>query len=233
MSYIASHHHTSSIGIMKMSLSVMHEKTAIGYNAIAQEYAARLSRELDGKPFDREFLITFEHNTRPGTILDLGCGPGHIARYISELGRSTMGIDLSPGMVAVAKELNPGLDFMAGDMCAIPSPDSHFSGIVAFYSIIHLEPNELLLAAQEMYRVLVKNGTVALAFHGGDEVRHVESLWGISASLDFRFLQPQFVADIFREAGFTILETLTRPPYAPEVESQTTRHYIVAMRNDT
>jgi SAM-dependent methyltransferase len=208
----------------------MHEKTSVGYDAIAHEYAVRLFHELDGKPFDREFLRGFEQGTPPGSILDLGCGPGHVAKFIANLGRSVLGLDLSPEMVAVARNLSPEVSFRVGDMCALDLPSASFAGVVAFYSIIHLAPTELGAATREIHRVLAPGGRVALAFHVGDEVRHVESLWGVKTDLDFHFLQPAIVEESLKVAGLEILHRVTRSPYAPEVESQTTRHYVVAAR---
>lgn len=210
----------------------MHETIAAGYNAVANEYAARLFRELDGKPFDREFLTTFEQSAPRGAILDLGCGPGHVAKFIANLGRKVVGIDLSPSMVAVARELIAGMDVRHGDMCALDFPASSFAGVVAFYSIIHLAPTELSVAAREIYRVLAPGGQAALAFHVGDEVRHIDSLWDITTDLDFHFLQPAIVEEALQTAGLKVLRSSTRQPYAPEVESQTTRCYVVAVRSD-
>jgi hypothetical protein len=101
---------------------------------------------------------------------------------------------------------------------------------VAFYSLIHLQPDGLLLAAGEISRVLVPGGRVAVAFHVGDEVRHVDRLWGVETSLDFRFMQPETVAAALACAGLELLQCQTRAPYAPDVEAQTTRCYMVARR---
>ena len=208
----------------------MHEDTASGYDAVAREYARRLFDELNSKPFDRAFLASFERSAPPGPILDLGCGPGHIAKHIAEAGRRVTGIDLSEAMVAEARNLVPGATFRQGDLCALDVPSGSQAGVVAFYAIIHLDPAEIGQALREMHRVLVPDGTVALAFHVGDEVRHVDALWGVKTSLHFRFLSPDFVEGELRAAGLHVVHCKTRPPYAPEVEAQTTRCYILAAR---
>lgn len=208
----------------------MHENTAAGYDAIAKEYATRLFHELDGKPFDREFLATFERSAPPGTILDLGCGPGHVAKFLSKAGRQVTGIDISRAMVAEAQKLAGGLDFRQGDMCALDIPSACCAGVVAFYSIIHLEPDEIAQALREIHRVLIPGGIAALAFHVGDEVRHVDELWGAKTSLDFHFLSPAVVEEELRAAGLQVTVCKTRQPYATQVEAQTKRCYVLAMR---
>ena len=44
---------------------------------------------------------------RPGTVLDLGCGPGHITGYLRSLGVDAMGIDMVPEFIAHAKAAHP------------------------------------------------------------------------------------------------------------------------------
>jgi trans-aconitate methyltransferase len=53
------------------------------YDRVADEYVARIYGELQHKPFDREMLDRFAARVKPhGLICDLGCGPGHVARYL-------------------------------------------------------------------------------------------------------------------------------------------------------
>jgi SAM-dependent methyltransferase len=115
-------------------------------------------------------------------------------------------------------------------MCALALAASSLAGVVAFYAIIHLAPADLVQAVQEMHRVLVPGGLLAPAFHVGDELRHVDELWGVKTALDFQVIQPASVVATLQVAGFNLLENTTWPPYAPEVEAQTQRCYLVARR---
>jgi SAM-dependent methyltransferase len=204
--------------------------TAAGYDAVAARYAEHLYRELDSKPFDRDFLDRFAAAVAAGEVLDLGCGPGHVGRYLHERGLSVRGLDLSEEMVRRARELTPGVLFMHGDMRDLPFPDGSFTGVVAFYSVIHFQPEQLPAVFAEMHRVLAAGGLLAIAFHVGAEVRHVDELWGVKTSLDFVFFPPDQVADALRSAGFTEITSTERPPYDPPVEAQTHRCYILARR---
>jgi len=206
----------------------MTDETASGYDALAAEYADHLFRELEKKPFDRDFLNRFAGLLPAGPVLDAGCGPGHVGRYVRDLGRTVSGVDLSPRMIDRARELNPGMDFHVGDLRSLPFPAASFAGLIAFYSIIHLREEELPAAFAEMRRVLLPGGLLALSFHVGREVRRIEELWGVRTCLDFIFFEPDTVAAALREAGFGIEEQILREPYAPEVEAQTRRCYLLA-----
>lgn len=219
----------------------MTDRTAAGYDAVADEYAAHYASELDHKPFDRAFLDGFVARLRPGArVLDLGCGPGHVGRYVHDRGLLVEGIDVSPRMVAAARALNPGMTFAVGDMRSLDVARSSGSsradaadGALAFYSIVHFRPDELAHVFRGINRALRRDGLLALTFHLGDEVRHVDALLGVATDLDFRFFPSDVVVTALVEAGFEIVERLERGPYVPSVEAQTQRGYVMARRSSS
>src|SRR5262249_27616631 len=107
------------------------------YDRVADEYVQRIYGELEHKPVDQQLLDQFAARVSAiGPICDLGCGPGHIARYLHDRGAQVMGVDLSPAILERARRLNPGIEFRQGDMRALEIEDEAFGGIAAFYSII-------------------------------------------------------------------------------------------------
>jgi len=201
------------------------------YNRIADEYARRIYRELEGKPFDRELLSRFADEVRGGgEVSDMGCGPGHVTRYLQSLGADVFGLDLSPGMVELAQRLNPDTRFQVGDMLALDLPDGGLTGIVAFYAIVNIAKESLPIVFREMFRVLQTGGLLLLAFHIGDEIAHFDKLWERPVSLDFFYFQPAEIRRLLEAAGFIVDRVLEREPYAPEVEHQSRRAYIFARK---
>jgi ubiquinone/menaquinone biosynthesis C-methylase UbiE len=201
------------------------------YDNVADEYTRRISNELEGKPFDRELLRRFANEVRGrGAVCDLGCGPGHVARYLQSLGVNVVGLDISPGMLEQARQLSPEILFVSGDMLALDWPDCRLAGIVAFYAIVNTPTDSLPTVFREMFRVLQAGGLLLLAFHVGDEAAHHDQLWGRPISLDFFYFQPVEIRRMLEAAGFTVDEVLERGPYAPEVEHQSRRAYIFARK---
>ncbi len=206
------------------------KKIRRSYNRLADEYVSRIYNELQHKPLDRRLLDQFAVRVRgTGSVCDLGCCPGHVARYLHEHGVEICGIDLSPELVERAVQLNPGIEFRQGDMYALDSADATWAAIIAFYSIIHIPPSEHLLVLSEIGRVLRPGGLLLLAFHIGDEILHFEELWGQAVSIDFHLFRTEEVADSLRSAGFEVEEIVERDPY-PDVEAQTRRGYILARK---
>ena len=205
--------------------------TRATYDRVAAEYAARIAGELAGKPLERALLACFaEQVDGMGMVADMGCGPGHVAVYLDTLSVPMIGIDLSPEMVTVAQQRAPNIAFEQGSMLALVTPDAAWGGIVAFYSIIHLPPEARPQALAEFYRALQPGGLLFLAFHVGDEQRHLDEWWDQPVSLDVWFLQPTEIETLLRNAGFTIEMSLVRQPYAPDVEHQSQRAYIFARK---
>ena len=102
--------------------------TQTSYNQVATEYAEKFKDEMDDKPFDRDCLDRLAREVGDlGPICDLGCGPGQIARYLHRQGVDTLGVDLSPNMIAEAQRLNPEIPFHQGDML-IPARRRQFLG---------------------------------------------------------------------------------------------------------
>jgi hypothetical protein len=125
------------------------QQISSSYDALADEYIARIYHELEHKPLDRDWLARLAAAVgTPGPICDMGCGPG---------------------------------------------------------------------------------GEVLLAFHVGDEVRHIDTLWEHQVSLDFLFYPRVLLEDHLRAAGFEVVESIERDPYE-DLEVATRRAYLRARK---
>jgi SAM-dependent methyltransferase len=206
------------------------KNTQNGYNTVAPEYAEKYKDEMDYKPFDCDCLDRLAREVGgSGPICDLGCGPGQLARYLHRQGVDTLGIDLSPQMIAEARRLNPEIPFHQGNMLALPDADNSWGGIAAFYCIIHIPREQVVGALREMKRVLKPNGVLLLTFHIGTEITHLDEWYEKPVNLDFAFYQPVEMESWLKEAGFELEETLIREPNV-EVEYPSRRAYLFARK---
>ena len=90
------------------------------------------------------------------TILDVGCGTGHLAGELMRRGYQAMGVDFSEGMVNYAREYYGADRFQVGDIEHIPFADNSFDGIVCLGVMEYLSSDEPAL--REMWRVLKPGG---------------------------------------------------------------------------
>ncbi len=194
------------------------------YDAIAVEYADLFRSELADKPWERAFLgILAELTTGP--VADVGCGPGRVTGYLRDRGLDVSGIDLSPGMLAVARAAHPDVTFTEGSMLALDLPDGSLGAVVAWYSTIHLTDAQLPVAFAEFRRVLTPGGLLALAFQVGDEPLHVAEPFGKPVTLEFHRRQPDAVAAVLAAAGFEVRAQMVREP---EENERVPQAYLLA-----
>ncbi len=202
---------------------------ADSYTAAAEGYTEKLFHELDGKPLDRLLLADFARKVRSGGLTcDLGCGPGQIAAYLKTCGVWTCGIDLSPGMVTLAKQRSPEIGFECGDILSLKH-EQQYSGVAAFYSIVHFHGVQLDTAFANIFRSLEPGGVLLLAFHMGTESKHVSELFGATVDLDFYFHVPSEIAMALMRSGWVIDRIVERGPY-PDAEYPSRRCYSEAHR---
>jgi SAM-dependent methyltransferase len=199
------------------------------YDRVAEPYGQQFFDELARKPFDRERLDRFAARLRGrGRVCDVGCGPGHVGRYLAERGVDVYGVDLSPGMVALARRLNPAMRFEPGDLRALSLPDAALAGIVAFYSLIHLRRTEVAGALAELARVMIPGGLILIGLHGGEGEVHADDWFGRGVSIDAALHQPAEIRDAMERAGLAVEAVETRAPY--EFEYPTARVYASGVK---
>lgn len=206
------------------------------YDAVAREYDRQISDELDGKPLDRAWLRAFVDMVSTGTIADVGCGPGHVTRYLATLHDDVVGVDLSPAMITIARERAPQLTFTIESMLNLAASDEAWVGVIAWYSIIHLEAHERPVAFSEFARVLQHGGHLLIAFHidspefATGQVNHISDWFGQPVRLDGYFLDPEEIASQVTGAGFALIAKMERLP-CPDVEYPSRRSYLLFQRN--
>lgn len=201
--------------------------TRIAYDAVAQDYADLLRDDLRANPFDRAMLGLFAERVLAlggGPVADLGCGPGRIAGHLAGLGLDVSGVDLSPGMVEVARRDHPGVPFAVWSMLDLPHEAGALAGALAWYSIIHIPQPDQGRLFGEFARVVRPGGLLLLAFQvsesADEEVVHLTRAYGHDLDLRTRRQSPERVRERLREAGFAPVAELVREPVAPEKTRQ-------------
>ena len=89
-------------------------------------------------------------------VLDVACGPGHVAAAAAARGAVAQGLDFSAAMVGIARRTYSGIVVTEGDAENLPYPDGAFDAVVSNFGIHHVPRPEAALA--ECKRVLAPDG---------------------------------------------------------------------------
>lgn len=181
-------------------------QTRISYDTTAANYADVVRDILGGRlPYLNAALDVFAGRVRSaggGPVADIGCGPGHVTAHLHGLGLDAFGIDLSPGMIEVARADHPGLRFEVGSMTDLRLATGSVGGLLAWWSLIHIPDDAIPVVLGQFHRVLRPGGPLQVGFHVGDATQRKDA--GDPGSADVHRRRPQRVAGWLREAGFAV-----------------------------
>ena len=128
--------------------------------------------------------------TRPARVLDFGCGTGDVASQLHTLGYAVTGCDISPQMLAVARERNPGIEWLQLTRGSnLPFPEGSFDAMVASSVLEYVDDLDALL--HEFHRIMRPGGTVLVTVpNPRHPLRRLERLARDLAQLgDFKWLK--------------------------------------------
>ncbi|MEV6931002.1 class I SAM-dependent methyltransferase [Dactylosporangium sp. NPDC051485] len=191
--------------------------TRVSYDAVATAYADTVRDSLTADPYVRAALALFATLTGgDGPVADIGCGPGHVTAHLRASGVDAFGLDLSPGMIEVARRDHPGVRFEVGSMTRLELADASLSGLLAWWSLVHTPDEALPQILAGFHRVLRPGAPLAVGFHGGEGTRlKTEGYGGHPMHVYVHRRTAAEMTAHLREAGFTVEAELNLDPSTP------------------
>ena len=199
-------------------------RTQLAYDAVAADYD-RLLPGLDAEArLDVAMIDDFADRcgrARLGRVVDVGCGAGRMSAYLADRGLDVMGVDLSPGMISLARRSHPGLHFAVGTSHQLPVQSGTLGGLFAWYSLIHDAPDLLAPIIAEFARVLRPGGWLLTAFQAGDGQRiDRSSAYGRSVTMTNYRHDADRVSELLEDHGFRTHARLSRAAEGTEKSPQ-------------
>lgn len=146
------------------------------------------------------------------SVLDVATGTGLVLRALRDrCGRDAprmIGVDVSPGMLAVARHALPEAELIESDVRRLPLPDASVD-LVTCVTGLHLIPDTPAVL-DEWVRVLRPGGAVVTAtFATSDSSRHHRERAGNAAQVPYpnrhaEFCTPQALQDVMAPSGFSL-----------------------------
>ena len=174
--------------------------------AVAAEQYIDLFGAISAVHEDDLSLITRHLSTCPSTVLDVGCGPGHLTAYLRSLEVDAIGVDVVPEFIRHARATDPLGRYMFGSIHALPVAAGSVAGLLAWYSLIHVPPLVLDRVLAEFRRVMTPRGALVVGFFESNNVATFEHKVVAAHSWPV----DEFVERLHR-SGFSEVERLQRP----------------------
>jgi ubiquinone/menaquinone biosynthesis C-methylase UbiE len=144
-------------------------KVAEHFDAIAGGYADNYANDsFFSYYFQRRLKIVFNFlkNYDRATVLDVGCGPGMMAKYSLERGFDFYGIDISEKMIDACIDRfgsTNSTHFSVGKIQELKFPDAFFDVVLCMGALEYIDRAELDGAIAEIARVLKPNGQIIIS----------------------------------------------------------------------
>ena len=139
------------------------------YAGRAEEYTALLGSMADTHESDQRFVAQWAQDLR-GAVIDAGCGPGHWTDFLKKRGVDSEGIEHVQAFIVQARKRFPAVPFRVASLGDLGVRDGYAAAILAWYSVIHLVPNDLPAVLREFARCIAPGGSLLLGFFEGDAV---------------------------------------------------------------
>lgn len=198
----------------------------LAYDTVAEDYAAHLPDTRAEAPLDLAMIDAFATAVTASDdprVLDAGCGAGRMSRYLADRGCLVEGVDLSPGMIAMARRDHRDLNFTVGSLTDLPYADEQFEGVMLWYSIIHTPPAGQARILAEAARVLRPAGHLLVGFQHGEGARDVSGAYqqfGHAIRLEHHRYSADRVAAAIEDAGLREVCRLVRRAQGRETDDQ-------------
>lgn len=180
------------------------EAVRASYGARANEYVAAVG-DIDHVAAPDLALVQAWARGIDGPVLDVGCGPGHWTHYLTDVGIDAAGVDPVPAFIERAKVSYPGERYSLGRAEALGVDEGSLGGVLAWYSLIHVEPDQIGAALTEFARCIRPGGGLAVGFFTSSKLEAFDHAITTAYYWPVDLLMSRVEA-----AGFAVTHTETR-----------------------
>lgn len=173
------------------------------YGSLASGIAAALGTEVAPQDPDRTIIESWAASVG-GSILDVGSGTGRWTGHLVSLGYDVQGLEPVPELVSVARAAHPSVQFRQRSIADLAASDEQWSGILAWYSLIHMSPSELATALKVLNNALEPGGSLLMSYFSGETLQDFQH----PVATAYRW-PPHELADMVTAAGFEVVKQST------------------------
>ena len=165
------------------------------------------------------------------SILEIGCGPGNITKYLlsKRPDFKIEAIDVAPNMIKLAKENNPTVKFEVMDCRKIDKLTEKFDGIICGFCMPYLSKKDCSKLIKDSFQLLNDNGQF---YFSAIEGEYGKSGYEIGSTGDKSFVyyhQEDYFRKSLEENGFILVEMIKKD-YPKNNEANQTHIIFIAKK---
>ena len=173
---------------------------------------------------DDDWLERWRHvldASRGSPVLDLGCGDGHDARFLTERGFPVIATDFSEKALEITRRTAPAAKTQNVDLTrGLPFPDARFGVIVASLSLHYFPWQQTTEILADVRRCLQPGGHLLARlnstrdprYRAAEKQQHIENNFYLIGGMPRRLFDEQDLDALF-EKGWEILAAEERPAH--------------------
>lgn len=203
-----------------MNTQDIHNINSETWNKLAEIYQEKfMNLDIYNPSYDL-FLSALE--TEGSSILELGCGPGNITRYLLNKNPKLQitATDVAPNMIKLAQANNPTAICQILDSKNLSTLNENYDGLVAGFCVPYLSTEEVKSVIINAKRILNHHGVIYISFVNGDEKDSGLKTNSMGDQVYFFFHQKEMIQNLLKESGFKLLHDLSVPYKRHEHETE-------------
>lgn len=191
----------------------VYENVSRIYDDVAHDYHEKVHRTSD---HITEFIKILP---RGGKILEVGCGTGFDARYMMSKGFDVVGVDISTGMLGIAKKVCPKANFLQADIKTVEFDSKSFDGIFAAFSLIHLPKSDVPQVLEKFSTWIRPGGVIYIAVQSGEsKERLIPAFFQKKGKFFLNVFSKEEIIKLLNNTGFSVVSCYQREPKENELK---------------
>jgi ubiquinone/menaquinone biosynthesis C-methylase UbiE len=207
-----------------------YQETFNTWNKVAQLYQDKfMDLDLYNETYD---VFCDSIDLKNPTILELGCGPGNITKYLLHKRPDSIieAIDIAPNMIQLAKQNIPKAHFQVMDVREIDTIQKQFNAIVCGFCIPYLSQSDVSKLIADCYQLLANSGIFYLSFVVGDYNNSGYQKGSSGDRTYFYYHNLENIIETLEIQGFTIHNVLTVK--YPKNDNTEEKHTVIILKKN-
>ncbi|MEO6303030.1 MAG: class I SAM-dependent methyltransferase [Bacteroidia bacterium] len=197
------------------------------WNKIANIYQEKF---MDLDLYNDTYDLFCSHLKTSSKILEIGCGPGNITRYLlhKRPDLKIEGVDVAPNMIALAKENNPAADFKVMDCRNLNTVTEKFDAILCGFCMPYLSKDACTKLIKDSSALLNTNGLFYFSTIEGDYSRSGYESGSSGDQAFVYYYRENDLSELLKENNFETVELIQK--HYQKTETELSTHLIFIAR---